>query len=268
MSINIPTNTASDLHTMDNVMGDTARIPVTMRSLFEAGVHFGHQTRSWNPKMAPYIYGSRNRVHIINLEKTLPLLKDALNFIGRTAARGGKILFVGTKEAASETIRLQAQRCDMPYVDYRWLGGELTNFKTVRQSVNHLKELEAAQSSGNLGKFVKKEALMRSRQLSKLSRSLGGIKEMTSLPDALFVLDVGYEDICIKEANKLGIPVIGVVDTNNSPDGIDYIIPGNDDALRAIQLYISSAVDVILDAKNSQSMQKPSNESEFIEFKD
>ena len=242
---------APDLN-MVETLGQSQALPVNMRSLFEAGVHFGHQTRSWNPKMAPYIYGSRNRVHIINLEKTLPLFKEALNFVGRTAARGGKILFVGTKEAACETIKAQAERCNMPYVDYRWLGGELTNFKTVRNSVKRLKDLENAQSEGSGGKFVKKEALMRSRQLNKLSRSLGGIKEMNSLPDALFVLDVGYEDICVKEANKLGIPVIGVVDTNNSPDGIDYIIPGNDDALRAIQLYISSIADAILDAKNSQ----------------
>ncbi len=261
-------NVASDIQSMDKAMDNTQRTPVTMRSLFEAGVHFGHQTRSWNPKMAPFIYGSRNRVHIINLEKTLPLLKEALDAIGRIAARNGKILFVGTKEAASETIKLQAERCNMPYVDHRWLGGELTNFKTVKKSVDRLKELEAEELAGNSGKFVKKEALMRSRQLEKLSRSLGGIKEMNSLPDALFVLDVGYEDICVKEANKLGIPVIGVVDTNNSPDGIDYIIPGNDDALRAIQLYITSAVDVILDAKHSQSMQRPSNESEVAELKD
>lgn len=247
-------NASTELNMVDT-MNKTHSLPVNMRSLFEAGVHFGHQTRSWNPKMAPFIYGSRNRVHIINLEKTLPLFKEALNFVGRIAARGGKILFVGTKEAASETIKAQAERCNMPYVDYRWLGGELTNFKTVRQSVDKLKALEGMQADGSSAKFLKKEALMRTRQLSKLSRSLGGIKEMKGLPDALFVLDVGYEDICIKEANKLGIPVIGVVDTNNSPEGVDYIIPGNDDALRAIQLYITSVADAILDAKNSQSNQ-------------
>lgn len=224
-----------------------------MRGLFEAGVHFGHQKRSWDPKMAPYIYGARNRVHIIDLEKTLPLFKDALNFISRIAARGGKILFVGTKPAAANTIKEQAERCQMPYVNCRWLGGELTNFKTVRQSVNKLKELESMQADGNFKQFVKKEALVRARQLQKLTRSLGGIKEMNSLPDALFVLDVGYEDISIKEANKLGIPVIGVVDTNNSPEGIDYPIPGNDDALRAIELYISSVANAIIDAKNSQT---------------
>jgi small subunit ribosomal protein S2 len=251
---------------MQQEMNQSSRMPVSMRSLFEAGVHFGHQTRSWNPKMAPFIYGTRNRVHIINLEKTLPLFTDALNFVGRIAARGGKILFVGTKEAASETIKAQAERCGMPYVDYRWLGGELTNFKTIRQSVNKLNALEAMQAE--VGKFFKKEALLRARQLNKLSRSLSGIREMNSLPDAIFVLDVGYEDICVKEANKLGIPVIGVVDTNNSPEGIDYVIPGNDDALRAIQLYASSVADAILDAKNSQHTQPPAGESEFVEIKD
>lgn len=256
-----------DQSTMQAQMGESVSAPINMRSLFEAGVHFGHQTRSWNPKMEPYIYGARNRVHIINLEQTLPLFRKALIFVRSIAERGGKILFVGTKDVASETIKLQAERCKMPYVDYRWLGGELTNFKTVRQSVNRLADLEALQSEANPGKFYKKEALMRSRQLDKLYRSLNGIREMTSLPDALFVIDVGYEDICIKEANKLGIPVIGVVDTNNSPIGIDYIIPGNDDALRSIQLYTSSIADTILEAKNSLQTQTSPGDSEFVEIK-
>lgn len=252
---------------MQAQMGESTSAPITMRSLFESGVHFGHQTRSWNPKMAPYIYGARNRVHIINLEETLPLFKKALNFVRSIAERGGKILFVGTKEVASETIKIQAERCGMPYVDHRWLGGELTNFRTVRRSVDKLKDLEAQQLEGNLSKYFKKEALMRSRQLDKLARSLSGIKEMTSLPDALFVIDVGYEDICIKEANKLGIPVIGVVDTNNSPEGVEYIIPGNDDALRSIQLYASSIADAVIEAKNSQQVQAPSGDGEFVEIK-
>lgn len=261
------TNISANSETMQNVMSQTTNYPVNMRTLFDAGVYFGHQTRFWNPKMASYIYGVRNRVHIINLEKTLPLFKSALDFVKKTASRGGKILFVGTKEAASETIRLQAERCGMPYVDHRWLGGELTNFRTIRRSVDKLESLEAMQAEATISKAFKKEALMRSRQLSKLERSLNGIRQMTSLPDAIFVLDVGYEDICVKEANKLGIPVIGVVDTNNSPDGIQYVIPGNDDALRAIQLYAGSIADTIIEAKSSHNTQTPPAEGEFVELK-
>lgn len=234
---------------------------VNMRTLLEAGVHFGHQTRYWNPKMKNYIFGARKKIHIINLEKTLPMFNDSLNMIGRIAGRGGKILFVGTKFSASKTIREQANRAGMPYVDYRWLGGMLTNFKTVKQSIKRLRELEAMRDDGTFNKLVKKEALMRHREMDKLERSLGGIKDMPALPDALFVVDVGYEKIAIKEANKLGIPVFGVVDTNNSPQGVDYVIPGNDDAIRAIELYVSSVADAIIDAKQaSQGARMPVEE--------
>jgi small subunit ribosomal protein S2 len=239
---------------------------VNMRALLEAGVHFGHHTRYWNPKMSNYIYGARNRVHIINLDKTLPLFKDALNAVSRVASRGGKVLFVGTKFQASNVIKEHAERCGMPFVNFRWLGGMLTNFKTVKLSIRRLRELEQMRDSGSLSKLVKKEALMRMRELEKLERSLGGIKDMTSLPDALFVLDVGYEKIAVREAKKLGIPVIGVVDTNNSPEDVDYVIPGNDDALRSIDLYVSCIADTIIDAKNAQQSGASTEESEYVEM--
>jgi small subunit ribosomal protein S2 len=223
---------------------------VTMRQMLEAGVHFGHQTRYWNPKMSPFIFGHRNKIHIVNLEKTLPLYKDAMNFVGKLASNGGKVLFVGTKRSARDTIREEAERCNMPYVNHRWLGGMLTNFKTIKQSIKRLKDLEAMAEDGSLEtRFHKKEALGLKREMEKLSRSLGGIKNMNGLPDALFVIDVGHEKIAIAEANKLGIPVIGVVDTNNEPEGVDYVIPGNDDAIRAIQLYVMGASAAVLEGK-------------------
>lgn len=237
---------------------------VTMRKMLEAGVHFGHQTRFWDPKMKPFIFAARNKIHIINLDKTYPMFHDALTFIKRVAARNGKILFVGTKMSASRIIKEQAERCGMPYVNYRWLGGMLTNFKTVKQSIKRLQELEAMRDDGTFEKLVKKEALMRNRELQKLERSLGGIKNMGSLPDALFIVDVGHEKIAVAEANNLRIPVVGVVDTNNNPHGIDYVIPGNDDAIRAIELYVSSMADVILEAKSN--MQIPQEEGEFVEL--
>ncbi len=224
---------------------------VTMRQMLEAGVHFGHQTRYWNPKMAPYIFGERNKIHIINLEKSLPLYKDALNFVSRMVANGGTVLFVGTKRAAQEMIREEAVRCDMPFVNRRWLGGMLTNFKTVKQSISRLKELEAMTGDGTVDRLSKKEGLMLRRELEKLERSLGGIKNMPGIPDALFVIDVGYEKIAVSEAVKLGIPVVGVVDTNNSPEGVDYVIPGNDDAIRSIELYVRGAADAVADGRQS-----------------
>jgi len=220
---------------------------VTMRQMLEAGVHFGHQTRYWNPKMGTYIFGDRNKIHIINLEKTLPMFNDALNFTGKLAAKGGKILFVGTKRAAQNTVREEATRCKMPYVNHRWLGGMLTNFKTVKQSIRRLHELEKMLADGSIQSRGKKELLTLTRELEKLEKSLGGIKDMRSLPDALFIIDVGHEDIAVKEAVTLGIPVIGVVDTNNSLQGVDYVIPGNDDAIRAIQLYASAVADSIVE---------------------
>ncbi len=218
---------------------------VTMRQMLEAGVHFGHQTRYWNPKMGPYIFGERNKIHIINLEQTLPMFNDAMNFIGKLAARGGKVMFVGTKRSAREAVREAALSCKMPYVDHRWLGGMLTNFKTVKQSIRRLKDLEKMEEDGTTARLNKKEILVRKREQEKLERSLGGIKDMKGLPDAIFVIDVGYENIAVLEAKKLGIPVIGVVDSNNPLTNIDYIIPGNDDAIRAIQLYVSAASDAI-----------------------
>ena len=218
---------------------------VTMRQMLEAGVHFGHQTRYWNPKMAPYIFGARNKIHIINLEQSLPMFNDAMNYIGKIAAKGGKVLFVGTKRSASEAVREAAISCKMPYVDHRWLGGMLTNFKTIKKSILRLKEIEKMVEDGSIERFSKKEALMMDRERIKLDKSLGGIKDMRGIPDVMFVVDVGYENIAIKEANKLGIPVVGIVDTNNSADGVDYVIPGNDDAIRAIQLYTSAMADSI-----------------------
>jgi small subunit ribosomal protein S2 len=224
---------------------------VTMRQMLEAGVHFGHQTRYWNPKMSEYIFGARNNIHIVNLEKTLPMFNDALNFMGGIAANKGKVLFVGTKKAARELVAQEAQRCGMPYVDYRWLGGMLTNFKTIKQSIKRLKELEAMEQDGTFEKITKKEALMMTRQQAKLELSLGGIKDMRAMPDAIFVIDTGNEKIAIQEAKNLGIPVIGVVDTNNDPRDVDYVIPGNDDAIRAISLYLSAAADAINEGKDS-----------------
>jgi len=222
---------------------------VTMRQMLEAGVHFGHQTRFWQPRMAEYIFGDRNKIHIINLEKTLPLLNDALNAISKIAAGNGKILFVGTKRAARTAIVEEAQRCGMPFVNHRWLGGMLTNFNTVRQSIRRLKELEQMSTDGTFERLTKKEALNRQREQEKLEKTLGGIKDMAGLPDAVFVIDVGHEKISVHEAKILGIPVIGVVDTNNSPDNVDYIIPGNDDAIRAIKLYTEAVADAIIDGK-------------------
>lgn len=227
---------------------------VSMREMLEAGVHFGHQTRYWNPKMRPFIFGERNRVHIINLETTLPLFNNALDVLTKVAARRGKILFVGTKRAASESIQKAAESCGQFYVNHRWLGGMLTNWKTVRQSIKRLKELETQSQDGTFDKLTKKEALMRTREMAKLENSLGGIKNMAGLPDVLFVVGADHEHIAIKEANNLGIPVIAIVDTNSNPDDINYVVPGNDDAIRAIQLYTTSAAQAILEGKESNQV--------------
>ncbi len=224
---------------------------ISMRQMLEAGVHFGHQTRFWNPKMAPYIFGERNRIHIVNLEKSLPLYNDALNFVGRLASKKGRVLFVGTKRAATDVVKSEAVRCGMPYVDQRWLGGMLTNFKTIKQSINRLKDLEAMAEDGRLERFNKKEALGLSREMAKLEASIGGIKNMGTLPDAIFIVDVGHEKIAIQEAKKLGIPVIAIVDTNNSPLHVDYVVPGNDDSVRAIKLYTAGVADAILEARSA-----------------
>ncbi|MGB1580473.1 MAG: 30S ribosomal protein S2 [Nevskiales bacterium] len=224
---------------------------VTMRQLLEAGAHFGHRTRYWDPQMAPYIFGHRNKIHIINLEETLPMLRDAHSYISRLAASGGKVLFVGTKRAARDIIETEAQRAGMPYVNHRWLGGMLTNFKTVKASIKRLVDLEAMVEDGSIKRLSKKEQLMLSREMDKLDRSLGGIKDMQSLPDALFVIDVGYEKNAVAEARKLGIPVIAVVDTNCSPKDIACVIPGNDDAIRAIKVYTQVAADAVLDGRGS-----------------
>ncbi|WP_205342491.1 30S ribosomal protein S2 [Denitrificimonas caeni] len=234
---------------------------VTMREMLKAGVHFGHQTRYWNPKMGKYIFGARNKIHIVNLEKTLPMFNDAMTFIEKLATGKNKILFVGTKRSASKIIAEQAARCNMPYVNHRWLGGMLTNYKTIRESIKRLRELEIQAEDGTFEKLTKKEALMRTRDLEKLERSIGGIKNMGGLPDAMFVIDVDHERIAISEANKLGIPVIGVVDTNSSPDGVDYIIPGNDDAIRAVQLYLGTAADCVLRARQGTA----TTAEEFVE---
>ena len=237
---------------------------VTMREMLQAGVHFGHQTRYWNPKMSKYIFGARNKIHIINLEKSLPMFKEALSFIEQKASGKNKILFVGTKRSASKIVREQAERCGMPYVDHRWLGGMLTNYKTIRTSIKRLRELEAQSQDGTFEKLTKKEALMRTRDLEKLERSLGGIKDMGGLPDVMFVVDVEHESIAISEANKLGIPVVGVVDSNSSPDGIDYVIPGNDDAIRAVQLYLTRVADAVIAARQNSA----SSAGEFVEVVD
>ncbi len=222
---------------------------VSMRQMLEAGVHFGHQTRYWNPKMAPYIFGARNNIHIINLEHTVPLFRKAAGFIRKLAADGGRILFVGTKRSARDAVRAQAERCEMPCVSHRWLGGTLTNFKTIKQSIKRLEDLDAMEQDGRFGRLTKKEVLERRRERDKLERSLGGVKSMASLPDALFVIDVGHEKIAVHEANKLGIPVVGIVDTNSSPDGVQYMIPGNDDAMRAAELYAIAIADAVLEGK-------------------
>ncbi len=225
---------------------------VTMRQMLESGVHFGHQTRYWNPKMANYLFGARSKIHIIDLDKTLPLFNDAMNYLGQMAANKGTILFVGTKKAARKVVAEQAALCGMPYVNHRWLGGMLTNFKTIKKSIARLKELEAMKEDGTLyQRFGKKEALGMERELEKLDRSLGGIKDMKGIPDVIFVLDVGYEKNAISEAKKLGIPVVGIVDSNNSPDEIDYVIPGNDDSIRAIKLYCESAAAAVQEAKTA-----------------
>ena len=221
---------------------------ITMRQMLEAGVHFGHQTRFWNPKMAPYIFGARGKIHIINLEKSLPLLIDATNFIGKLAARRGTIIFVGTKRAASMSIEEEAQRCGMPYVSHRWLGGMLTNFRTIKQSIKRLKTLEAAEGEGGFAHLGKKEVLELERERTKLNRSLGGIKDMKGLPDAMFVIDVGHEDIAIKEARKLGIPVVAITDTNADPDLVDYPIAANDDAIRSVRLILATVAQSITKA--------------------
>jgi len=221
---------------------------VTMREMLEAGVHFGHQTRFWNPRMAPYIFGHRNKIHIINLEKTLEMYQEAAKFARQLAANKGSILFVGTKRQAREIVR-EEMRSGSPFVDYRWLGGMLTNFKTVKQSIKRLRDMEQMVEDGTMDKLSKKESLTYSREMAKLDRSLGGIKEMNGLPDALFIIDVGFQKIAVEEANKLGIPVIGVVDTNHSPEGVDYIIPGNDDASRAVRLYARGIADAILEGR-------------------
>ena len=228
---------------------------VSMRDMLEAGVHFGHQTRFWNPKMRPYIFGERNKIHIIDLEKSLPLYNEALNFLGRMAASGGTILFVGTKRAAQDCIAAEAKRCEMPYVNRRWLGGMLTNYRTVKQSIKRLKDLEALIAEGGLDRVSKKEGLSLQRELAKLERGLGGIKNMDGIPDVLFIIDVGHEKIAVSEAVTLGIPVVAVVDTNNLPDGVDYIVPGNDDAIRSIELYVSGAATAIVEGRESARLE-------------
>jgi len=238
---------------------------VSMRQMLEAGVHFGHQTRFWNPKMAPFIFGERNRIHIINLEKTQPMYQEAANFVKSVIADGGKVLFVGTKRSAREAIQAEAGRCGMPFVNQRWLGGMLTNFKTIQQSIKRLDKITELSANGALDKHGKKKATQLRREQEKLEKSLGGIKNMESLPDAIFIVDVGHEAIAIHEAKKLGIPVVAVVDTNCSPDGVEYIIPGNDDAMRAIQLYAVGIADAVLEGKEAVP-QVAVGEDEFVEL--
>jgi small subunit ribosomal protein S2 len=243
---------------------------VTMRQMLEAGVHFGHQTRYWNPKMAPYIFGHRNKIHIINLEKSLPMFEEAAKFLRQLAANKGTVLFVGTKRAARDIMAEEAARCSMPWVSHRWLGGMLTNFKTVKQSVKRLKDMEVLLAEGNKETLNKKEVLTLQREFDNLNRSLGGIKEMAGLPDALFVVDVGYQKIAITEANKLGIPVIGIVDSNNTPAGVDYIIPGNDDSSRAIRLYARGIADSVLEGKANviEELVAAAQEDEYVEVEE
>ncbi|HLU19787.1 MAG TPA: 30S ribosomal protein S2 [Pusillimonas sp.] len=243
-----------------------------MREMLEAGVHFGHQTRYWNPKMAPYIFGQRNKIHIINLEHTVVKFQEAAKFMRQLAARGGTVLFVGTKRAAREVIAEEAARCGMPYVDSRWLGGMMTNFKTVKSSVKRLKEMEAQQAEGATEHMTKKEALMFERELDKLNKSIGGIKDMNNLPDALFVVDVGYHKIAVAEARSLGIPVVAVVDTNHSPEGIEHVIPGNDDSGKAIALYVKGMADAVLEGRNQALNglveEIAEGDEEFVEVQD
>jgi small subunit ribosomal protein S2 len=236
---------------------------VSMREMLQAGVHFGHQTRYWNPKMKKYIFGARNKIHIINLEHTVPTFNDALAFVKTQAAMGNKVLFVGTKRSASKIIKEEAIRAGMPYVSHRWLGGMLTNYKTIRQSIKRYRDLETQSQDGTFNALTKKEALMRTRDMEKLERSIGGIKDIGGLPDALFVIDVDHERIAITEANKLGIPVIGIVDSNSNPDGVDYVIPGNDDAIRAVKLFVSAVADACIEGKASS--QGVVAVSEFVE---
>lgn len=236
---------------------------VSMRDLLQAGAHFGHQTRFWNPKMDQYIFGARNKIHIINLEHTVPAFNEALATVKRLAENKNQVMFVGTKRAASKIVEEHARRCGMPFVSHRWLGGMLTNYKTIRSSIRRLRELEEQELDGTFAKLTKKEALMRSRMKDKLERSIGGIKEMSGLPDVLFVVDVDHERIAVTEANKLGIPVIGVVDTNSDPDGVDYVIPGNDDAIRAIKLYVAAVADAVIAGKAAAGEVVTANE--FVE---
>ena len=236
---------------------------VSMRDMLQAGVHFGHQTRYWNPKMKPFIFGARNKVHIINLEKTVPLFNNALSYVSGVASKKGKVLFVGTKRAASDAVKDAAIKCDQFYVNKRWLGGMLTNWKTVRQSIKRLKDLEQQSQDGTFDKLTKKEVLMLQREMTKLESSLGGIKDMGGLPDVIFVIDADHEHIAVTEARNLGIPVVGVVDTNSNPDGVDFIIPGNDDAIRAVQLYLNAAADAVISGRN-QNIEAQAEE-EFVE---
>ena len=241
---------------------------VSMREMLEAGVHFGHQTRFWNPKMAPFIFGHRNKIHIINLEKTLPMFQEATKFARQLAANRGTILMVGTKRQAREVIAQEAKRCGMPYVDQRWLGGMMTNFKTLKVSIKRLKDMEAAVESGETEKMSKKEALLFEREIAKLQKSIGGVKDMGGIPDAIFVIDVGYHKIAVTEAKKLGIPVIAVVDTNHSPEGIDYVIPGNDDASKAVILYAQGVADAILEGRANavnEVVQAARGDDEYVE---
>ena len=240
---------------------------VSMREMLEAGVHFGHQTRFWNPKMAPYIYGHRNKIHIINLEKTQPLFEDAMKFVRKLASKRGTILMIGTKRQAREVIAMEAHRCGMPFVDQRWLGGMLTNFKTVKGSLKKLKDMQVTKEAGTEA-MIKKEALMFDRELAKLEKDIGGIQDMGALPDAMFVIDVGFHKIAVAEARKLGIPVIGIVDTNHSPIGIDYVIPGNDDSAKAVALYARAVADAVLEGKanaTSEVVQAVAGGDEFVE---
>jgi len=240
-----------------------------MREMLEAGVHFGHQTRYWNPGMAPYLFGQRNKIHIINLEKTLPLYEEAMNFVSKLTSKNGTILFVGTKRAAQSIVAEEAMRCGMPYINRRWLGGLLTNFKTVRGSINRLKEIETMQTDGSFERVNKKEQLMLRRELDKLKANLSGIKDMKGIPDAIFIVDVGYENIAVSEAVKLGIPVVGIVDSNNSPKGVDYVIPGNDDAIRSITLYTKGVAESVLDSRQSVAHLGSADDSdELIEIDD
>ena len=243
---------------------------VSMRDMLEAGVHFGHQTRFWNPRMAPYIYGHRNKIHIINLEKTQPLFEDAMKFVRQLAGRRGTILMVGTKRQAREVIAAEAQRCGMPYVDQRWLGGMLTNFKTVKGSLKKLKDMQATKEAGT-EQMIKKEALMFDRELAKLEKDIGGIQDMNALPDAMFVIDVGYHKIAVAEAQKLGIPIVGIVDTNHSPQGIDHVIPGNDDSAKAVALYARAVADAVLEGKaagTAEVLAAAAEGDEFVEVRE